>query len=199
MPYHPLVADLREVIDRAYGFGMGQIGDEILPFAAWVAAQTPHHIIEIGTEHGGLAYLFGCIASGTVISIDWPEGEGGIGQDAAMERNRRLKRELPNFRGILGDSHAPETVTIVEHLLKGDAADLLFIDGDHTYAGVKADYDAYRPFVKPGGWIGFHDICGSPRLRALGYAPDRVWQEAPGGKLSFQAYADWGGIGLVQI
>jgi predicted O-methyltransferase YrrM len=34
---------------------------------------------------------------------------------------------------------------------------LLWIDGDHRYEGVRADYDAWVPFVQPGGVIAFHD------------------------------------------
>jgi len=36
--------------------------------------------------------------------------------------------------------------------------DILFIDGDHTYEGVKSDYEKYEPFVKQGGLIFMHDI-----------------------------------------
>lgn len=36
--------------------------------------------------------------------------------------------------------------------------DILFIDGDHTYAGVKADYEKYEPYVVKGGLIILHDI-----------------------------------------
>lgn len=35
--------------------------------------------------------------------------------------------------------------------------DVLFIDGDHTYKGVKDDWDNFSPFVKPGGWVVLHD------------------------------------------
>jgi hypothetical protein len=57
----------------------------------------------------------------------------------------------------------------LEHLwtfIEGDARevvwnkeiDVLLIDGDHSYDGVKADYDKYMPFVKDGGLILFHDV-----------------------------------------
>jgi predicted O-methyltransferase YrrM len=36
--------------------------------------------------------------------------------------------------------------------------DFLFIDGDHSYSGVKRDFEDYSPFVRPGGIIAFHDI-----------------------------------------
>lgn len=35
--------------------------------------------------------------------------------------------------------------------------DVLFIDGDHTYKGVKDDWVNFSPFVKKGGWVVFHD------------------------------------------
>jgi predicted O-methyltransferase YrrM len=35
--------------------------------------------------------------------------------------------------------------------------DLLFIDGGHKYEEVKADYESWAKFVKPGGVIAFHD------------------------------------------
>jgi len=34
---------------------------------------------------------------------------------------------------------------------------LLWIDGDHNYEGVKADFEAWTPWVIPGGVIAFHD------------------------------------------
>jgi predicted O-methyltransferase YrrM len=35
--------------------------------------------------------------------------------------------------------------------------ELLFIDGDHSYEGAKADYERWRAFVRPGGHLLFHD------------------------------------------
>jgi len=37
-------------------------------------------------------------------------------------------------------------------------ADLIFIDGDHSYAACKADIEAWLPYVKKGGVIAFHDF-----------------------------------------
>ena len=35
--------------------------------------------------------------------------------------------------------------------------EVLFIDGDHSYEGAKADFDRWSPFVRPGGHVLFHD------------------------------------------
>jgi predicted O-methyltransferase YrrM len=37
--------------------------------------------------------------------------------------------------------------------------DLLFIDGDHSYEGVKNDWNLFHPFVRPGGVVLFHDTA----------------------------------------
>ena len=42
--------------------------------------------------------------------------------------------------------------------LGGAELDFLFIDGDHSYAGVKQDFEKYSGYVKRGGLIAFHDI-----------------------------------------
>lgn len=55
-------------------------------------------------------------------------------------------------------SYSQGTVDKVAKFLKGRMIDALFIDGDHRYEGVKHDFLCYRPFVKDGGLILFHDI-----------------------------------------
>lgn len=35
---------------------------------------------------------------------------------------------------------------------------LLWIDGDHSYAGAKADFDGFRPHLSDGGIVAIHDV-----------------------------------------
>jgi predicted O-methyltransferase YrrM len=56
---------------------------------------------------------------------------------------------------ILGDSHARETIDRCSAL---SPFDLLFIDGDKSYDGLRADYYNYEPMVSEGGVIAFHDV-----------------------------------------
>ena len=46
-----------------------------------------------------------------------------------------------------------------------DSIGLLFIDGDHTAAGIRADYEGFAPYVVPGGWLAMHDYC--PEWKAI--------------------------------
>jgi predicted O-methyltransferase YrrM len=45
--------------------------------------------------------------------------------------------------------------------------DLLFIDGDHSYEGCSADMKAWMKFVRPGGWLAFHDSGEQGVIRAI--------------------------------
>ena len=40
--------------------------------------------------------------------------------------------------------------------------DFLFIDGDHSEAGVRQDWDSWHPFVIQGGVVAFHDAAVFP-------------------------------------
>lgn len=44
---------------------------------------------------------------------------------------------------------------------------LLFIDGDHSYDGAKADFVAWSPFVVPYGLVVFHDVRTWPGVTKL--------------------------------
>jgi predicted O-methyltransferase YrrM len=59
---------------------------------------------------------------------------------------------------LTGDSHQADFKQRVARELGDRKVDFLFIDGDHTEAGVAQDYNDYREFVRPGGIIAFHDI-----------------------------------------
>ena len=43
-------------------------------------------------------------------------------------------------------------------LCGNESVDVLYVDGDHTYEGVKRDYEAWFPKMKVGGVIIFHDM-----------------------------------------
>jgi glycosyltransferase involved in cell wall biosynthesis len=72
---------------------------------------------------------------------------------------------------IVGDSSAPETLAKLKHKIGGAAIDLLFIDGLHTYAGAKSDYEIYGPLVRH--IIAIHDIH-TPKIGPKD--PVEVWR-----------------------
>jgi predicted O-methyltransferase YrrM len=63
----------------------------------------------------------------------------------------------------------------VLQILDGEKLDYLFIDGDHTYAGVKRDFEMYSPLVRSGGQVAFHDIAEHTREPSC--EVDKFWNE----------------------
>ena len=77
-----------------------------------------------------------------------------------------------------GSSYSDSTVERARQVLAGRQLDVLFIDGDHSYRGVRDDFLQYRHFVREGGLIAFHDIApdhltryGRPTGRYAGEVP----------------------------
>lgn len=62
--------------------------------------------------------------------------------------------QFKDFKLIKGDSRDPKIIDVVKSY---GPFDFIFIDGDHTYEGVKADWENYHTMVRPGGAVGFHD------------------------------------------
>ncbi len=160
--YHSRPRTLEEVVDWAMHFGGGgfmtvktlQIPQEITQLARAVEAIRPKIILEIGTARGGTCLIWSYLASEQVITCDLND----------MTRQRPLFSRFPppdsNCKVTLlsGNSHDPAFKARVAAELNGRQVDFLFIDGDHTEAGVEADYNDYKEFVRPGGLIAFHDI-----------------------------------------
>ena len=124
-----------------------------------IALERKMVICEIGSFVGASACCFGAALyerrEGRVICIDtW-------NNDTMTEGKRDTWREFQNntvqynayivpIRGFSTD--VVHSVAGITHNL-----DVLFIDGDHSYEGVKADWEAYRGFLKAGAVVIFHD------------------------------------------
>lgn len=77
---------------------------------------------------------------------------------------------------IQGGSHSVGTRIAFEQALGGRSIDFLFIDGDHTYSGIKRDFQDYSPYVRHGGVIAFHDIVFNP-ANSSDFEVWRFWRE----------------------
>lgn len=60
---------------------------------------------------------------------------------------------------VNGDSTQLVTQNKIKELLGKEKADVLFIDGCHTYTAVANDFCRYSEMVRAGGLVGFHDTA----------------------------------------
>jgi predicted O-methyltransferase YrrM len=177
-----------------------QVIDELAQLLDDVKSVHPQTVLEIGTHRGGTLYLWTRLAqpNATLISIDLPGGKFGGGYSPfRIPIYKKFARASQQIHLLRADSHAATTLEKTKRLFAGRRIDFLFIDGDHTYEGVKNDYQMYSPLVRSGGLIVFHDIAGN-------YADTQVksfWDTLKPAHVHREYIANHGGqygIGLLQ-
>lgn len=123
-----------------------------------VAARPHARVLEIGSLFGGTLWYWSHLPKiKQLVAVDlvseWPAVGAGV-REARTHWDEWLSPRV-EFIDIPADSHDPATVEHVKEL--GDEFDFVFIDGDHTYDGVRADWLAWSPLVRMGGVVAFHD------------------------------------------
>jgi cephalosporin hydroxylase len=130
----------------------------------------PRVIVEIGCDRGGTLYAWRQLCNrvyGITLPVnDWTSG----GQEGYP---------LDSHGAIVlkADSHDPASRHWLVKQLRGAWIDVLHIDGDHSYVGVRADYAEYSPLVRSGGLVLIHDVLNirDPRVDV-----PRFWAEIGG-------------------
>ena len=160
-------------------------------------------ILEIGTARGGTLYLLSKVSpeKATLISMDLRDGDYGGGY--ALWREKLF----PSFASsgqtlhlLQGNSHDPLMKDKLRDLLAGRKVDFLLIDGDHSYEGVRKDFELYQDLLAPGGSVAFHDIA--PHGKDMNCDVDRYWMEIKDIYPSMEFVEDtkqgWAGIGIMK-
>jgi predicted O-methyltransferase YrrM len=182
---------------------------ELRPFISFLRGQELRTVVEIGTYRGGTLWLWCQLAKANakIVSIDLPGGAFGGGYDKAeAEGLRKFARPGQELRLLAADSHDPRTLQQVKEILGSAPIDMLFIDGDHTYEGVRRDYEMYAPLVRRGGVVAFHDVL--PHTDAADCEVDVYWNELKGHVPRHFEFTEaaasagqpqWGGIGAILV
>lgn len=175
--------------DEAIKRKIQQIRDEW----EWLISHLPkngykQNILEIGCYDGGSSWYLNHFAE-NMITID----------------NNVPCRFDPTELGdkyqyIGGDSHDPK---IMKHFVDYDW-DFAFIDGDHSYEGVKADFYNLHPYLKEGALIAFHDIVISDYHHQHGCYVGEFWEDLkkalPNSKFEqIKSNTEWAGIGILTL
>lgn len=117
---------------------------------------TANCVVEIGCFEGRTTVILARGTSGTVYSIDpFFPGSFGIRYNKLIAATHARRNKLHNIHFEQGFSYdvAPGF---------DQAIDLLFIDGDHSLAGVERDWADWFPKVRLGGMIALHDSIAPP-------------------------------------
>ena len=153
--------------------------DAALSIAGWMSARelrwlaeraaVAELVVEVGSWKGRSTRALGDHVRGSVFAVDTWEGQ----VDDSTQVNRELAKRgsiavrdefLENVRDLIErdkvipvEARSTTAATALMRTHGPGAFDLVFLDGEHGYAGVSADIEAYLPLCRPGGIFSGHD------------------------------------------
>lgn len=116
-------------------------------------------MVEIGCYAGESTTIW-CKNFNKVYAVDpWLDGKGYDPNDFASQRmSNSVEQQFDsrmykfnNFEKVKDFSYN------IADQFENESLDFVYIDGEHTYSGVKKDIEMYLPKIKKGGFIGGHD------------------------------------------
>lgn len=157
-------------------------------------ARRCHSYLEIGCRYGDCFYeMVRAMPKGSLaVAVDWPNHAWGRrhSERSLLKVIAALKQDY-RVSCILANSQLEETRDFV--LKSAHHYDLVFIDADHRYEGVKRDFELYGALGKR---VALHDIVGHDEER---YGVKRLWNEIKdlGDSVEFVAPDSLMGIGVM--
>jgi predicted O-methyltransferase YrrM len=134
------------------GYCIQQVPEELAQLICLCAAFGPFaSSLEIGTAAGGTTRIMrDYVAIGSTVVID----DGRHPKFPVWQNDNR--QHIGNLSEFIGDSHSDAANDFLVQLNR--KYDLVGIDGDHSEAGVRMDWNMVRPFLQSGAIVWFHDI-----------------------------------------
>jgi len=150
--------------------------DEIGPLIQLLQAEGVCTYLEIGARHGDTFHdvMLALPKGSRGLAVDLPGGSWG--KESSRHALNAAVADLQNrgidARCLFGDSASAE---VIEAIRKQGPFDAALIDGDHRYAGVKADWLTYGPMARI---VAFHDIAGDGQAWSdMQVEVPRLWRE----------------------
>lgn len=145
--------------------------EELIGAMKFLADRKIQRVLELGIFRGGSMFCWHAVAAedADFVGVDTPGTPPSVEQNMASWMRPGQKSLL-----ILDDTKSGETVTRALNFL-GGRIDFLFIDADHSEAGVRGDFDVWSSHVVSDGVIGFHDILETPSHPNI--QVHRLWSE----------------------
>jgi hypothetical protein len=183
---------------RAERLGTPSAWWQHVPFAHWiVCAFQPQVLVELGT-HTGVSYSAFCQAvvranlDTRCYAIDTWLGDAHAGfydEDVFEDLSRFHDHRYGSFSTLLRSTFDEA----LSHFVDG-TVDLLHIDGLHTYAAARHDFESWRPKLSERGIVMFHDT----NERSGDFGVWRLWNELREQFPSFE-FLHGHGLGLVAV
>lgn len=123
----------------------------------YVSARPHARVLEIGSLFGGTLWHWAHLPHiELLVSVDLPSKHPNVAEGVRDARTHWHEWFDPHveFVDVQADSHDNHTI---QEASEYGPFDFIFIDGDHTYAGVRDDFRAWSLLVRQGGVVALHD------------------------------------------
>ncbi|HEY8164295.1 MAG TPA: class I SAM-dependent methyltransferase [Gemmatimonadaceae bacterium] len=141
------------------------LGDSAHLLYGLARAMKPRVAVEIGSARGRSACFVGMALKenglGRLYAID-PHTQTAWNDLESVDTFLTMRRHVADF-GLDGIIEMVRSTSADAAATWNEKIDLLFIDGDHSYEGVKADWERFSPFVSEFGVVVFHDTIWDRR------------------------------------
>jgi len=126
-----------------------------------IQGESLKYYAEIGACSGGTTFAINkFLEFNELLIIDDGGAEASdfyVDQRGDQLRGQNLKF-IPRIE-IIGSSAEQRVIDMVLHISTKQKYDILFIDGDHSYQGIRLDTINYLSIVRQGGYVIFHDTA----------------------------------------
>lgn len=177
--------------------GVNQDAAELLRFLDFVREIRAHRYLEIGCRNGDTFYaVMRAIGErGYGLAIDLPENGSSRANLAATVTELRLADIACD--AIWGNSQDP---AVIGQVAAAAPFDLILIDADHRYEGVKRDFEVYGKFASI---VALHDVAAPDGHMSDGYVNGvgQYWREISA-ELDHQVFVTPGsnmGFGILRL
>lgn len=170
-----------------------------IPFAYWLVQRTrPQILVELGT-HSGNSYFAFCqgvrhanLATRCYAVDTWhgDEHAGDYSEDVFNYVNQHNQAHYSAFSTLLRT-----TFDTAAESFSPASIDLLHIDGLHTYAAAKHDFETWYPKLSPGALVIFHDTM----VREPGFGVWQLWHELQQQYPENIEFFHSNGLGVIQV
>jgi predicted O-methyltransferase YrrM len=155
---------------------IAQYPDEAVWFEELLRREQVKSYLEIGSRHGGSLWRYGnALPHGSrLVAVDMPIGETLKPLKECVEQLKKLGYDVHLH---VDDSRS---TVVVDKVRKLGPFDIVLIDGDHSRAAIRKDWQNYGPMAR---MVAFHDIAWKrPADWSKGKRIDvpEVWEEIKG-------------------
>ena len=145
------------------GLYLQQDSEEFASFVHYVASKLPPATLslDLGTASGGQTkFLRDYYSCDKTIILD-------IGLHPNFKEWARIKPTVNSdiILELIDDSHSPTVAAKLEQF--AGQIDFAFVDGDHSYRGLKKDIFLVRELLRVGGYLILHDTLAVPDCKRV--------------------------------